>query len=272
MNNSIIYRTINSDEDQRILTEDLEKLQAWAAKWQMIFKPEKCFVMNITNKFNPALCTYSMSGTPLSVVKSWKYLGVIIDSKLNFNEHCDKTRKKALSSLAILQRTLYAAPKECKKIAYQSLVRPKLEYASTAWSPHTKTRIKALESVQNKAARFVTKSYDRYTSTTALKQDLGWPELVKRRELRDVVMWHKIHYCVVLLPFPPVVVLKPRPAQGDHELAYLGIIPRIDCYKFSYFVRTIISWNKLSASAVAAPRPEAFHSLASAQLLGCGQP
>ena len=112
---SIIYRSINSDEDQRVLLEDLKTLQNWAMKWQMIFKPEKCFVMNITNRRNPFLFTYSMSDTPLTVVKSWKYLGAIIDDKLSFNEHCDATRKKAQSSLAVLQRTLYAAPQNCKK-------------------------------------------------------------------------------------------------------------------------------------------------------------
>ena len=120
--------------------EDLRKLQEWASKWQMVFKPEKCFVMNITLKHNPSLYTYSMRNTPLAVVKSWTYLGAVIDSKLNFNEHCEKKTKKALSSLAIIQRSLHAAPKDCKIVAYQSLVRPKLEYASTAWNPHTKKK------------------------------------------------------------------------------------------------------------------------------------
>ena len=50
---SIIYRTINTEEDHRILTEDLHKLQTWASDWQMVFKPQKCFVMNITNKQKP---------------------------------------------------------------------------------------------------------------------------------------------------------------------------------------------------------------------------
>ena len=269
---SIIYRKINSDEDQRVLSEDLKKLQNWAEKWQMIFKPEKCFVMNITNRRNPSLYTYSMSDTPLSVVKSLKYLGIFIDNNLNFNEHCDKLRKKAHSALAILQRTLYAAPQNCKKIAYQSLVRPKLEYASTAWNPQSVTKIKKLEQIQNKAARFVTRSYDRDTSVTALKRDLGWPDLAKRRELRDCTMWYKIHYGFVLLPFPSGVVRKPRLAKDDHNLAYLQLNPRINSFKFSYFVRTIISWNSLSAQAVAAPNAEVFLTLASAQLLGCGQP
>lgn len=213
-----------------------------------------------------------MGGTPLSVVASWTYLGAIIDNKLNFNEHCDKTLKKARSSLAIIQRTLYAAPRECKKVAYQSLVRPKLEYASTAWCPYTKTNIEKIEKVQNKAARFVTKSYDYNTSVTGLKHELGWPSLAARRKVRDCVMWYKIHYAIVFVPFPSQLMSKPRPARFDHNMAYLEVIPRVDCYKYSYFLRTAIHWNSLSADLVAAPSVDAFQRLVSAQFLGCGQP
>ena len=127
-----------------------------------------------------------------------------------------------------------------------------LEYASTAWNPQTITKIKSLESVQNKAARFVTKTYHRDASVTALKQDLDWPSLAKRRELRDCTMWYKIHYGLVLLPFPPNVVPKPRLAKDDHNLAYLRLNPRVDCYQYIFFVRTIITCNGLHALAVVA--------------------
>ena len=184
-----------------------------------------------------------------------------------------KTRKKALSSLAIIQRSLYAAPKDCKIVAYQSLVRPKLEYASTAWNPHTKKNIDKLEKVQNKAARFVTKSYDYNTSVSALKQDLGWADLAARRKVRDCTMWYKIHYNHVFMTFPPQVQLKPRLAKDNHHnLAYLEIKPRVDVFKFSYFVRTTLLWNSLSENAVVAQSPAIFQTLVAAQFLGSCQP
>ena len=45
---SVIYRTINSYSDHLALRDALTKL--WASKRQMTFKPEKCYVMSITNK------------------------------------------------------------------------------------------------------------------------------------------------------------------------------------------------------------------------------
>ena len=49
-----------------------------------------------------------------------------------------------------------------KEVCYKSMVRPILEYSSTVWSPYTdKNIINLIESVQRRAARFVTNTYDR---------------------------------------------------------------------------------------------------------------
>ena len=82
--------------------------------------------------------------------------------------------KAAAHTLGVVQRTLHAAPQACRNTAYQTLVRLKLEYASTAWSPQTPGKICKLESIQNKAARFVTHKYDCTSSVTGLKMSLNY--------------------------------------------------------------------------------------------------
>jgi hypothetical protein len=42
-----------------------------------------------------------------------------------------------------------------KEQAYQTLVRPLVEYASTVWNPYTKIEINKIEAVQRRAARYV---------------------------------------------------------------------------------------------------------------------
>ena len=65
-----------------------------------------------------------------------------------------------------------------KETAYKTtLVRPKLQYACSAWDPHHQKDKAALERIQRKAARFVTGNYDRTTSVTEMLQDLQWDTL-----------------------------------------------------------------------------------------------
>ena len=45
--------------------------------------------------------------------------------------------------------------KEVKNLAYNMIVRPHLQYASTYWNLYTKCNIDQLEAVQHRSARFV---------------------------------------------------------------------------------------------------------------------
>ena len=229
------------------------------------------WVLSVSNKHTTSRHQYKSKGTPLSTVSTWTYPGVEIDSKLTWSPHWEIVKSSAIQALGVIQRTLHATPKSCRATAYQTLVKRKLEYASTAWSPHTLGKIRLLESVQNKAARFVCRDYSRTTSVSGLKSSLKWDWLESKRNTKDCVMWYKVHNHLVHMKFPTAVTQKPRLGRHDHQLAYLHISPRIDTYKYSYFVRTIPMWNGLPAATVTAPILQAFQRLAMAHFRSPGQ-
>ena len=43
-----------------MLQEDLNSLQLWANKWQMMFNPDKCELIRITNTKLPILYDYNI--------------------------------------------------------------------------------------------------------------------------------------------------------------------------------------------------------------------
>ena len=47
---SLVYRTIKSREDTKILQDDMDKLQEWEERWMMNFNPDKCQVLCVSNK------------------------------------------------------------------------------------------------------------------------------------------------------------------------------------------------------------------------------
>ncbi|MCG8430830.1 MAG: hypothetical protein MJA29_06640, partial [Candidatus Omnitrophica bacterium] len=80
---SLLYRTIHTPDDSRILQDDLDRLQEWERKWKMEFHPGKCQLLRITNKTKYFIShDYYIHGVKLDLTDSAKYLGVIIDSKL----------------------------------------------------------------------------------------------------------------------------------------------------------------------------------------------
>ena len=56
----LIYNTIHSKEDCLMLQEDLNSLQLWANKWQMMFNTDKCELIRITNTELPMLYDYNI--------------------------------------------------------------------------------------------------------------------------------------------------------------------------------------------------------------------
>ena len=90
--------------------------------------------------------------------------------------------------------------KEVKNSAYDMIVRPHLEYASTCWNPCTKRNIDELEAVQLRAAKFVLNFYD-YRPCADLSgkiyESLQWDSLQHRRAIAICVC--SMNYEITLL-------------------------------------------------------------------------
>ena len=83
--------------------------------------------------------------------------------------------------LATSAVSLRVKNQEVRESAYNTLVRPQLEYASAVWDPHTKDHISKIEMVQRRAARWTISNFDRRASVTEMLDKLGWRTLEQRR-------------------------------------------------------------------------------------------
>ena len=92
---------------------------------------------------------YSLYNAQLDSACHQKYLGVYITCTLSWQLQCDKTKKKAMRVLGILQRNLSSCDQLVKAHSYLSLVRWIVEYAMVACSPHTNKGIDCIESIQH---------------------------------------------------------------------------------------------------------------------------
>ena len=175
------------------LQKDIDRLGSWARKWGMRFQPVKCNMMQLTRKrIKKIHSSYTLEGTDLENVESIKYLGVTITSDLRWNTHVSNVCTKANRTLGFLRRNLYSCPQEVKEAAYKGLVRPVLDYGSSVWDPPGAVLQEELESVQKRAARFVTGNYNYETgSMTGILGQLKWESLKKRRKDNRLILLYK---------------------------------------------------------------------------------
>ena len=100
--------------------------------WQMQFNIDKCFILRVGRPKHKLVHLYTIYNHNWSETDSAKYLGLTITSDIT---------NKANSILGLLRRNLRIPSQTIKTHAYQSLVRPHLEYAFTVWDPHTQKNI-----------------------------------------------------------------------------------------------------------------------------------
>ena len=86
VNDTKIYGPIYDVADKEALQADLDRVDAWADRWQLPFNESKCKILHIGRSNSSAKCT--MRGTELPRMAAEKDFGVVVDDELNFQKTC----------------------------------------------------------------------------------------------------------------------------------------------------------------------------------------
>ncbi len=155
--NSVIF-----DRDRQSLQDDLNKISAWSARWEIPFNVKKCHILQEGTRNRKY--DYETSAEKLEGVHCVKDLCVTITSNLRFSQQCKEAAGKANRMLGFIKRKFSFKNKDIILPLYNSLVRPHLECAVQIWSPHLAKDITKLEAVQRRATKMIpslrNKSYE----------------------------------------------------------------------------------------------------------------
>ena len=186
-----LWNKITGPNDCIKLQKDLDSLQNWSDQWLLRFNPEKCKVTHIGHDWK-FLYTIKQDGKSyrLSETVEERDLGVLVQSDLGVTSQCTEAAKKAMKILGILRRQFKNMDKETFLILYKSFIRPHMEYAIQAWSPHFRKDIECLEKVQHRATKLV-KGFKKYSYEDRLLM-LGLTTLEERRLRGDLIETYKI--------------------------------------------------------------------------------
>ena len=125
--------------------------------------------------------------------------------------------------------------------------------------PHTKTLVNKIEMVQRRAARFCHNDYKTMEKgcMSEMIGKLNLEPLNIRRTNRRLAIFHKAingHLALPIGHLQPVL----RCTRHLNSKAYNTIHTSKDCYKYSFFPRTIKDWNSLPDKLATIKEPHKF--------------
>ena len=109
----------------------MNKISKWAFQWKILFNPdpskqaiEICFSHKRENENYPSLV---FNDTKVQLANSQKHLGLILDSKLDFNKYIDNEINKCNKIRGIMKRLSLILVRKSLLTIYKSFVRPNLD-------------------------------------------------------------------------------------------------------------------------------------------------
>ncbi|RZC33767.1 RVT 1 domain containing protein [Asbolus verrucosus] len=173
----------------------VNKIEKYFNKWKMKINEHKTEQIVFTRKFtnNKILNKLRINGNKVDTSKSVKYLGITLDSRLNFKKHINNVIIKANIAL----KTIYALMSKNSKMnkrnkitLYKTMIRPVMTYACPAWSHISKTAYKPLETFQNKCLRIILNK-SRYTRVSELRGISGVESVKKYTRILSTKFFDK---------------------------------------------------------------------------------
>lgn len=135
----------------------LDLLSSYFQKWKLKINASKTEAIMFTRQRKPPVRTLKIEGYAIPWSPSVKYLGTVLDNKLNWSANTLKLRlkgTKALNTLSPILNRSSCLSSRTKLNIYKTLVRPCITYACPVWSSTCLTNMNKLQVIQNKALKY----------------------------------------------------------------------------------------------------------------------
>ena len=215
-----------------------------------------------TNSNNLSHPPTQFNNNNISKCPHQKHLGIVLDSKLNFNAHVDQKIKKCNRIIGLIRRLSINLPRNALLTIYKSFVRPHLNYGDILYDkPNNENFQNKLEKVQYRACLAITGAIQG-TSRIKLYDELGLHSLIKRRWCNKLIFFYKIVNGLVnlysSLDFPSQINYSLRSVSTS---VIKPPMSRTKSFKNTFFPYCINEWNNLTVEIRNSKSVSAFKKL-----------
>lgn len=176
-----------------ILNKELDSVSEWLYNngLKINVSKTKGMVLGNTMGFPMDRLKLYVSGEIIEVVNDMKYLGVVIDRKLNFRKHADYIAKKIGKKLGILRRVNKFISRRAALTIYNTIVLPHFTYCATILFICCNEDLNRLQKLQNIGMRVLLKM-NRFTSIQFMLNKLGWLNIRQFLDFSVMVFIYKV--------------------------------------------------------------------------------
>ena len=177
---SLCYRSSDITQLNEAINNDLSKLDTWLQGNKLTLNVAKTHSMLIATKQKHKMfkcqneeLNLEIHKKELEIVQTTKYLGLQIDSSLDWKKQINAVSTKVSRAVRFLKYAKSFLPKASLKTLYTGIVEPHFWYCCSVWGCCGSTKITKLQKLQNLAARVIkNSSFD--APSRPLIQELGW--------------------------------------------------------------------------------------------------
>ena len=179
-------------ESEHDLQSMLNCLLAWCQKWRLSVNDAKSEIIHFRGVKKAVTQSEFKIGTkPLKVVSKYKYLGIILDEHLKFEQCAEmlaSSAGRALAKMISKFKTYKSLTFNTFTKLYDSCIWPILDYCSTIWSHRN---FKFADKVQNRAIRYFL-GLHRNAPTLGLQAEMGWMIPKYRYYISNLRFWNRL--------------------------------------------------------------------------------
>lgn len=151
---AIMYCNQNIEEMMIHMQNDINVIQTFLSKINLKINEKKShFMIYDKHKQYNTNAKVTVNNNTISRTYQIKYLGLIIDSKLNWHAHIDKIRHKIQPIIFAIYRLRNSLHKTALNDIYNAHILSHLLYMNPIWNGASQLKIKELETLQNKAVK-----------------------------------------------------------------------------------------------------------------------
>ena len=188
---SLFYSNKNADKATEIINKELANVSEWLAANKLSLNVDKSKLLIFNNKKKIDI-NITLNGQSLKEVNNAKYLGILIDNKLNWLPQINAINLKVSKGLGLLAKIRHYVPSETIRPLYFSFVNAHTDYNLLNWGMAAPSNLKSIHTKINKALRIMTFRSRDYSSIPIYKE-LEILPLEQSFELKNAKHMWKFH-------------------------------------------------------------------------------